>query len=257
MIELFKFVWQLIEIYKKIKKQYDKNIIYVNCNKKFLGEDMRTFEKEIGLQNSNVIQLYTLNDKYYKLHLKKMKYIWKRFNKSKKYSKTLYYTGCVSVPLAIYDGYMASNKANIVFLENNKNTNKKYIVKSSKKHIDYDINYEIENSLEDINVVINSSYDISTDKLPKRNSIFLNVRMKNEVISKEYLDFVYEECLKLFDYLDYKNVKNIHLYVAARQSIAFTIGSSIQKHHPNVYCYEYENGNYTWKINIKEGRIQK
>ena len=82
--------------------------------------------------------------------------------------------------------------------------------------------------------------------------------MENEeLVTNEYLNRVYQECIELFDYLDFKNVKNIHLYVAARQSVAFTVGKAIQKHHPKVYCYEYKNGQYTWKIDIKEGKIIK
>lgn len=258
-IEVAKLSCNVIGTYLNYIKKYDKDIIYINVNKKFLGEDERALEREIGKGGKHRVKIQTTNDKHMKLHLLRMKYVWKRINWSQKYSKTLYYTGCVSVPFSVFDGYMASDRSTVSFLENDKLNNKRYLLTTNFELVSSEMNYDVEESAEDINVfVYGYSKEPCLDKLPCRKSVVLDFKLKqNEVVTNEYLNKVYGECIELFDYLDSKNVKNIHLYVAARQSVAFTVGQAIQKHHPKVYCYEYENGSYTWKIDIKEGKIIK
>ncbi len=258
-LEVAKLIWNFLGTCKNFFKKYNKDIIYTNANKKFLGEDERSIEREIGIKGKHIVKIQTTNDKHMKLHLLRMKCVWKRINWSQKYSKTIYYTGCVSVPFSVFDGYMASDKSNISFLENNKSNNEKYLITSDFKLVSTEVKYDVEESLEDINVfVYGYSEEPCLSKLPCRKNIVLDYRLdKDEIVTNEYLNKVYRECIELFDYLDSKYVKNIHLYVAARQSVAFTVGQAIQKHHPKVYCYEYENGSYTWKIDIKEGKIIK
>ena len=258
-VEIIKLIGTISGTCKTFFGKYDKDIIYINVNNKLLGEDKRSIEEKIGLVGKKVVKISSLNDKHMKLHLLRMLYVWKRINWSQKYSKSIYYTGCVSVPLSVYDGYMASDKSNVSFLENNKLNNEKYLIVPDFKLVSLGVKRDIEDSIEDINVfVYGYSKEPCLDKLPCRKSIVLDYKLENEeLVTNEYLNRVYQECIELFDYLDFKNVKNIHLYVAARQSVAFTVGKAIQKHHPKVYCYEYKNGQYTWKIDIKEGKIIK
>ena len=58
--------------------------------------------------------------------------------------------------------------------------------------------------------------------------------MNEEIITNEYLQKVYSTCYKLFNDLQVMGIKNIHLYIAARQCVSFVIGTAIDKRHPNL-----------------------
>lgn len=211
-VEIIKLIGTISGTCKTFFGKYDKDIIYINVNNKLLGEDKRSIEEKIGLVGKKVVKISSLNDKHMKLHLLRMQYVWKRINWSQKYSKSIYYTGCVSVPLSVYDGYMASDKSNVSFLENNKLNNEKYLIVPDFKLVSLGVKRDIEDSIEDINVfVYGYSKEPCLDKLPCRKSIVLDYKLENEeLVTNEYLNRVYQECIELFDYLDFKNVKNIH-----------------------------------------------
>lgn len=238
---------------------FDKDIIYINCNKKYV--DKRDVEKLIGLEGKKYVYIKTsceLSSKRKKRHFNLMKFYLILIQKSKKYNKQIYYSGFSSVPFTVYDGYCFNDNTNITFLENNKDTQEKYLINRSFFESEcMSFNIDSIGSINDVNVVINSSFNVNSELLPKRDTINVDLKMSEEKITNEYLQRVYSTCCKLFNDLQEKDVKNIHLYVAARQSVSFVIGTAIDKRHPNVICYEFEKNKYTWSVDIINGKVKE
>ena len=238
---------------------FNKDIIYINCNKKYV--DRRDVEKLIGLEGKKYIYINTPNElssKRKKRHFNLMRFYLIRIQKSEKYNKQIYYSGFSSVPFTVYDGYCFNDNTNITFLENNKDTQEKYLINRSFFESEcMSFNIDSIGSMNDVNVVINSSFNVNSELLPKRDTINVDLKMSEEKITNEYLQRVYSTCYKLFNDLQAKDVKNIHLYVAARQSVSFVIGTAIDKRHPNVICYEFEKNKYTWSVDIINGKVKE
>jgi len=256
---LINLVLKIGTFFAKWLGDFDKDIIYINCNKKYV--DKRDVEKLIGLEGKKYIHIKTppeLSSKRKKRHFNLMKFYLILIQKSKKYNKQIYYSGFSSVPFTVYDGYCFNDNTNVTFLENNKDIQTKYLVnRSFFKSECMSFNVDSINSTNDVNVVINSSFNINSELLPKRDTITVDLNMNEEIITNEYLQKVYSTCYKLFNDLQVMGIKNIHLYIAARQCVSFVIGTAIDKRHPNLYCYEFEKNKYTWSVDIINGKVKE
>ena len=75
-------------------------------------------------------------------------------------------------------------------------------------------------------------------------------------VNKEYLNQIYDFTKSILDEANECGVRNVNMYICAKQPISFVIGSAIQTYHPTTKIYEYSQGKYTGCINIQKGRLE-
>lgn len=195
--------------------------------------------------------------------LSAMKKILNRIHRSKADSLEIWYAGFVSVPLAVYDGYSISDTSSVMFVEHSKITDEMYVVQPLTRHTQYIFSGErqIEDGHQEVNLIIASSYKINYEDVSKKRGqpiyaiIDSEFEKNNKTLSLDYLLEIRNQFTVFLNECRDRGVKSVHVFASCRQSVAFTLGQSIQVHHPEVYVYEYVNGQYTWCLKIKEGTI--
>ncbi len=253
-------------IYRLVFRKYSHRLLYINTNKKtvnmwdverlLMSNDPKPYKEHI--YNDATVNTYRPNKQ-----LSIMKKTLNRIHRSKADSLEIWYAGFVSVPFAVYDGYSISNTASVVFVEHSKITDEMYVVRPPVRHTTFVFSGErvIADGQEEVNLIIASSYNINVDDVIKKRGplyytmIDLDFEKNNRTLCINYLQDIGKQFTAFLDDCRDHGVKSVHVFAACRQSVAFTLGQSIQVHHPEVYVYEYVNGQYTWGLKIKEGII--
>ena len=88
---LINLILKIATFFAKWLGGFNKDIIYINCNKKYV--DRRDVEKLIGLEGKKYIYIKTPNElssKRKKRHFNLMRFYLIRIQKSEKYNKQIY-----------------------------------------------------------------------------------------------------------------------------------------------------------------------
>lgn len=117
---------------------------------------------------------------------------------------------------------------------------------------------EIENILdsEEINLVIESSYNIDESKLMKYPTYYFKEHVSDKITS-DYLNKVYNFVKSFLDKCNEYKIKQVNLYITSRPSVSYVIGTAIQTYHPNINIYEFTNNEFICCLNLNKGRIEK
>lgn len=240
-----------------VLKWRNKEVVYIHSNKKLLDFDVLRQEK-INMHDSKIInhQYISKNpQKFSKYHFWKQRMHIYQINHNKTSNAIIAYSGFVSTPLAIYDGYMLRDTKLYKFVDINKENFHSYSCEFNNKIIKESYLHPRLNNSSEVSLIIASSKDINTSKLPNIPKIIFND--KQEKVDSKYLVKVYNYVYNFLEFCNKNNVTKVHLFVAAKQPVSFVIGLAIQPYHPAVIAYEYVNGEYVWGLNIKNRKVIK
>lgn len=232
----------------------DKNIIYVNSNKKSQSKDI--IDNLISTRGCKWIMcesITKLGYRFYKLHLLKMKKNLYDISRNLSESKILSYSGFASPMFAAYDGYCLGDNRSYRFIDIDSSCTNGYVIEYEKKLLEVSEFDKVRNDI--VNVIFSCSIDIRLESIKGQKYIF--DEKSGCKVDLLYLQKVYSYTKCLLDYLGKSGVKRINMYIAAKQPISFIIGTAIQPGHPKVYIYEYFEGTYNNDIPllIQEGKI--
>lgn len=171
----------------------------------------------------------------------------------------LYYGGLVQVPFAFLAGTIFTNTQAVEVYDWDRINKKWYYLKNSKKtKIKIDIekpHNEVKNKIA-IEVVI--SYDIDRKNTLDAVGNIPVLKMQTQKIARdncsdiESQKYVVEEFHKILD--KYSYVDEIHICVAAQNSMVFNLGRQVSKRvHPKILVWQYEKNNKQknpWAIEI-------
>ena len=251
---------QKIKIIEKIfafilsKFWKNKNFVYINANKKNLNiEDIKplikpTDSKILNCQSNKTISINSLRK-----HFIKSKMYLYQIQRNIRDNCSFYYCGFPSQMFSVYDGYILGNTKYPKFLELGK-SNKFYSIDYKPNNSETKIDNITES--EEINLVIESSYSIDNNKLKKYPTYYFNEKAPDK-ITNEYLNKVYNFTKTFLDKSNSHSIKRINLYITAKPSISYVIGTAIQAYHPSVSIYEFIDNKFLYYLNLNKGKIEK
>ena len=252
MITNITFLYKFFSYVKRKLFWRNKNIIYVNSNKKFQNKESIDAITKTNNYKWVICQSNTkLGYKFYKHHLLKMKkHLWDISRNSNELNEVTY-AGFVSTMFAAYDGYVLGDNHKYIFVDTHSSNNKTYKVEYEKKFSS--IMFEKKPSNKIVDVLFSCSAKIN--QLNDNLECYEFCKPSGPKVAKNYLQEVYSYAKNLFDLCNECGVERINLYICAKQPISFIIGTAIQSYHPTIYAYEYNNGKYDYCLNIQFGKL--
>lgn len=171
-------------------------------------------------------------------------------------STNITYCGFVSQMFSIFDGYSLGNTLNYGFVDY---SDTYYKIDAKKRQlINQNKSKRNDENVSEINLIIETSYVINKKHLPKpKLPTFIFDKKAPKEITNDYLDLVYSYVKNVLDACGKTNIKRVNLFITAKQSVSFTVGTAIQKYHPEIYIYEFAENNYKYYLKLKEQRICK
>lgn len=240
----------------------NKKILYLNDNKENSDKSLIAKLKK-DFDGRKIIHI-TKNEfwlKHPNIQLLCMKYNLLHIKRNTRTMSDFYYGGFVSVPFAVLDGYQIGGQINPTLIDRTKNGEKG----NTKGYYEIDFshdrkdNYKYElSNCENVNLVISSSFEIKEKSLVSKYPTYdLGIAKIVDKVDKKYLNEVYYRVTDFMDAAMSCGVKNVYIYCASRQCVSFVIGTAIKNNHPNVYVYEFQNGVYSWLLDVKNKKILK
>lgn len=232
----------------------NKNFIYINANKKICNiESIKALTTPSDLKFLNCQTNKTLSINSLKRHFIKTKGCLYQIQRNLSDNCSFYYCGFPSQMFSVYDGYILGNTHYPKFLEQGKN----------EKFYSIDFKLKIKESkiedildFEEINLVIESSYNIDVNKLKKYPTYYFKEKAPDK-ITGEYLNNIYNFVKSFLDKCNEYKIKQVNLYITSRPSVSYVIGTAIQTYHPNINIYEFTNNEFICCLNLNKGRIEK
>lgn len=232
----------------------NKNIVYINGNVKNLNvEEIRKLivpsdSKYINCQSNKNNSISS-----YKKHFLKQRIDLYQILRNCRDSSKITYCGFSSQMFSVFDGYVLGDTLNYNFIELKPN-NEYYLFSEKKKFVKQDV--KIDDSTEEINLIIETSYKIDTNKV-LNNPIIKFDEQEPAKLTNDYLNKIYSFVKSTLDECCHKNIKKVNIYLTAKQSVAFVIGSAIQSCHPHVSVFNYDNNEYKYYLDIQSGKIKE
>lgn len=249
----------ILALLQRVKALFWRNndIIYLNSNKKIFDfesiDSTRSINKTKIIDNQRTRKNYGF--RYAKWHFFRMRILLYQMRLNLKYNPQITYTGYVSTPFAIYDGYIFGDNHNYTFYDTSKNAGKPYKVLFNKLRKKQNI-FNIPQGIQEFNLLISSSFNINKSFLNGKPYEEFNITCPDK-ITKDYLSEVFYYVSDFMDACRDNGINIVNIYSATRQPISFVIGTSIQSHHPLVKAYEFEKSSYTWNVEIQNNQLKK
>lgn len=232
----------------------NKNFVYINSNKKNLNiESIKPLVKPSDSKILNCQTNKTATIRSSKRHFAKSKIYLYQIQKNIRDNCIFYYCGFPSQMFSIYDGYILGNTQYPKFLE--LGANEKFYSVDFKLKIKESETENIFDS-EEINLVIETSYMIDENKLKKYPTYYFKEKAPNK-ITGEYLNKVYNFTKSFLDKCNGYKINKVNLYITAKPSVSYVVGTAIQTYHPNINIYEFINNEFAYHLNLNKGRIEK
>ncbi|MCR4660685.1 MAG: SAVED domain-containing protein, partial [Clostridia bacterium] len=191
--------------------------------------------------------------KSYKRHFRKQKINLVQIIKNMRDASKITYCGFSSQMFSVFDGYILGDTNNYDFIEIKKN-NSYYLISEKRKNIQDTIILDDYN--QEINLVVETSYQIDESKCLNNPTIKLDMQEPTR-ITNDYLNKVYSSVKNILDACGSKNIKTVNLYMTAKQSVAFIVGTAIQSYHPKVRVFNYDNNNFKYYLEVQRGVIRE
>ncbi len=171
----------------------------------------------------------------------------------------LYYAGMIQVPFAFLAGTIFDNTQAVEVYDWDRKAEKWYYLKKSRKSkIQIDIKYpeiDVKNIMA-IEVAI--SYEIDRNNTLEAVGNVPVLKIQTQVVGRdncsdiESQKYIADEFHKILD--KYSYVDEIHIFVAAQNSMVFNLGRQVSKRvHPKILVWQYENQNTIknpWAVEI-------
>lgn len=230
----------------------NKNVVYIDSNvKNFNIEEGKalispTDSKIINCQSKKSSSLKDL-----KMHFLKIRINLLQIMRNLNDSSNITYCGFCSSMFSVYDGFQIGNNIRVKLIDFN---SKYYLI---DVNISYDKNIiQIDDSKKEINIVISSSYAISKSKIKNVPTYFFDVQEPRK-INRDYLNKIYSFTKNILDSCGNTDVKKVNLYIAAKQSVNFIVGTAIQSFHPKIFVYEYRDNRFKYCIDLFNSKIME
>lgn len=241
-----------------IKNFFQKNnrILYINENKKIL--DLWQIERRQSLKGYQIVLARDnskLGYKNVKIHFLRMKKSLFLILGNLTEGPSLLYSGFASTPFAAFDGYCLGDNENITFYDNDKTTNEEYAIVFKKKARLAKNIFPIKNGEKEVSLLLSCSYPITPECCKTNVPQFAFNHISEDEITSDYLNEVFYFVSDFLDECREKSVQLVNLYLSSRQPVSFVAGTAIQSHHPHVHAYEFENGKYTWAVDIQDAKL--
>ena len=232
----------------------NKNIVYINGNVKNLNiEEIKGLIKPSDSKYINCQSNKNNSISSYKKHFLKQRIDLYQILRNCRDSSKITYCGFSSQMFSVFDGYVLGDTFNYNFIE--LRTNNKYYKVTEKKHFIRQ-NVEIDDTTGEINLIIETSYEIDTNKILNNPCVKFS-EQEPSILNNEYLNKIYSFVKSALDECCHKNIKIVNIYLTAKQSVAFVIGSAIQSCHPYVRVFHYDNNEYKYYLEIQSGKIKE
>lgn len=238
-----------------------KNIIYLNSNKKICNFDEICESRCVNSNDAKVINIgkkLPTHFKCYKSHFKRMQYHLYQIKRNLSSNKYFAYGGFVSPMFAVFDGMQIGNVTQVELVCYDNDTNSYYSLDYRKKSNNSPSGIALDETCgEEINIVISSTYKIDPSKYDSSLKTFEFEERLNKKVTNSYLQKVYGFVESVLVVTQTRNIKKIHLYIAAKQPICFVVGTAIEERHPEIEVYEYDNNEYSYSLNLKTFKIRR
>lgn len=251
-MEWFGIIEFIIKIFSFLARRFwkNKNIVFCNSNVKNCNiEELRPF---IQPSDAKIVKVQTRGRgiKGFKWHftLMRIKLMIIKYNMGDMCQ--VYHCGFASQMFAVYDGYTLGNTNTYNFID----YDNAYYKIERVRFVEDNSNCNIPKESEEINLIVETSYDIDKSKCNNCYSIEMHDKAPAR-ITKKYLNKVYGFVKAALDACCNSNVKNVNLYITAKPSVAFAVGAAIQNYHPKVKVYEYQDNNYMCYLSVKDNKI--
>lgn len=234
----------------------NNKIIYINSNKKIQSMssiDEVTSTREYKFVNCQTSFKQLTDIKFYKHHLIKMKkHLYDILRNAVDFDEMVY-SGFVSPMFAAYDGFCLGDNKKFIFIDVDSKNSKPYKVEYFK---DFSKPEKLPAPTTEI-VDVFYSYSYEINQIDSKNSKFVFDLRCDDEVNAELLKKVFSFSKSVFDLCKDSKVKEIHLYISAKQPISFIIGTAIQSYHPKIIAYEYVNGEYKYPFWIQSGKFEE
>ena len=261
-IGIGKLGFTIIEaLYARIKsllKFKSSDVLYLNSNKKTISDN--EFKTVIN-QYNDWEHVFALSDKpvnfrKYKRHFLKQRFSLYKILKNIGNIKKIAYSGMVSTPLSVFDGYILGDSHSYVFYDMNNLTSKLYPISYHKNQHLGTYSFNIPNGTDEVCLVIDTSSPVSKDAIKVLPSYFYGKQLPKKLTSKDLQD-VFDYVSDFMDACNQAGVKKVHLYLNCKQPIAFIVGTAIQSRHPETIAYEWFLGKYQWALSLQRAKLMR
>lgn len=227
-----------------------KDIVYVNANVKNANlEEIKYHIKPSGSKYVNCQSQRKAGLRALKWHFLKMRMSLFQIQRNAVDLSKFTYCGFASQMFSVYDGFILGNTMKYNFVDFN---GEYYPISSTIKSKIAE--WDLKQPLDEVDLVISTSYEIDTRKCKGKAQYVINDKAP-DVITDEYLEGIYAQVKGFLDSCGNSNVKRVNLYITAKQSVSFVIGTAIQQFHPVVRVYEYRGNEFKYYLDLSKGKI--
>lgn len=253
---------------RSLHKIKTRNILYINANKKTITESQL---KSVISQYDDFSQVFAISNKptnfrKYKLHFLKQRYSLFRILRNMQKIETISYSGMVSTPLSVFDGYILGDTHAYDFYDMNSQNNNLYKISYQKNRQKGKYPFSIPEGTKEVCLVIDTSYRVSKEAIKDCPSSFYGERLSKEQttgktesgeLSVEDLQDIYNYVSDFMEACSLAKVGRVHLYLSCKQPIAFIVGTAIQPGSPKTIVYEWFEGRYQWALCLQEAKLME
>lgn len=171
-----------------------------------------------------------------------------------------YYGGISQVPLTFVAGTLFENTRNIQVYDWNREDEKTYLIDNGGKPLSFTVEEPESLSCNKVAIEISLTYPIdhnnSIDAVGDLPTITIKAENleRDNTSTKEAQESVYKEFHRLLDKYSNFNVSEIHVFIAAQNSMVFQLGRQLSKRvHKKVVVWQFEVQNEhpnPWGISI-------
>lgn len=231
----------------------NKNIVYIDSNVKNLNiEEIRPLikpsdSKIINCQSKKSSSLRDLNRHFLKMRINLFQIL-----RNIRDSSNIIYCGFCSSMFSVFDGYQVGNNIQFHLIDFR---SEYYLIDSNALYLKKE-DFIIDDSKEEINIVVSSSYSISESKIKNVPTYSFDI-LEPQKIDCDYLKKVYSFIKNILDSCGGLNIKKVNIYIAAKQSVNFVVGTAIQNYHPRIFIYEYRDNRFKYCMDLFKNKIME
>lgn len=194
----------------------NKNIIYLNSNKKTCNIDEICRNKLVDAHDAKIINIEkygTTHFKQYKAHFRRMQYHLYQIKRNLSSNRYFVYGGFVSPMFAVFDGAQIGNNVKTDFICYDNNANEYYLVNYHRSSSNSPCGVDLSGYVgEVINIIISSTYKVVPCKCdPTIKTFEFEERLEGRV-TNEYLQRVYAFVESILVGTQTSSIRKINMY---------------------------------------------
>ena len=228
----------------------NKNIVYVNANVK--SANLEKIRYHVQPSDSKYINCQSQRKpgiKKLKWHFLKMRISLFQIQRNVVDLSKITYCGFASQMFSVYDGFILGNTLQYNFVDFD---DEYYLITPFIEN--QSAGWNVIQNVDKVDLIVSTSYIIDPAKCKSKTQYFIN-KPAPAKITNEYLNQIYAQVKGFLDSCGHSNVKKVNLYITAKQSVSFVIGTAIQQYHPAIRIYEYRDNEFKYYLDLTKGKI--